>query len=57
MMLRGKNDPNRGLDLEAIQNSQINQMIKQALNMHGFEMGNAYLPYFVSAFPNYVLQF
>jgi len=32
-------------------------MIEQALNRHDFETGNAQLPYFVSAFPNYILQF
>jgi len=31
-------------------------MIKQALNKHGFKTWNAQPPYFVSAFPNYVLQ-
>ena len=37
-MFQGQNGPNRGLGLEAIQYPQINQMIEQALNMHGFEI-------------------
>jgi len=32
-------------------------MIEQALNRHGFETGNAQSLYFISAFPDYILQF
>jgi len=31
-------------------------MIEQALNRHGFKIGNAQPPYFVSTFPDYILQ-
>ena len=55
-MLQGQNGPNRGLGLEAIKNSQSNQMIEHALNNHGFEVGNAQPPYFVSVFLYYILQ-
>jgi len=40
-MLQGQNGPNRGLGLEAVQNPQINQVIEQVLNRHGFKIGNA----------------
>ena len=31
-------------------------MIEQALHRHGFELGNAQPSYFVSSFPDYILQ-
>jgi len=39
-MFQGLNAPNTGLGLEAIRNPHINQMTEQALNMHGFKLGN-----------------
>ena len=55
-ILRGNNGSNKDLGLEAIQNPQINQMIEHSLNRHGFKIGNVQPPYFVSAFPYYILQ-
>ena len=54
-MLQGQNDQNKSLGLDAIQNSQINQMIEHALNKHCFQIGNAQPPYFVFAFLDYIL--
>ena len=39
-----------------VENPQIDQMIEQALNRHGFKVGYAHQPYFVFVFPDYVLQ-
>ena len=51
-----QNIQNGGLGHDVVQNPQIDQMIEQALNRHGFEIRYAHQPYFVFVFPNYVLQ-
>ena len=55
-LLRGQNIQNGGLGHVVAQNPQIDQMIEQALNRHGFKIGYAHQPYFVSSFLDYVLQ-